>query len=218
MTVNQRIEEVIKIKFDGNTARFARKIGVSSASIYTLLKSGSGPGFKIIHGIASNVDIDANWLITGRGDMDHPYGNMIANEPPATYGGKDMIPMYDIDVLADTGEAWNNQTQHVSAWIKQPGIENCDFAARTYGESMVPAYNPGELLFYRKVGKDIIKYGHAHLIITKDHRMLKYLRKHKDKSKVIARSANKLYDDITLKIDDIISLYIVHAKFNQSEL
>ena len=84
-TVNQRIKFLIDSKNLSENA-FSLKIGVSSTTIYNVIKGASKPGFEVINGIAQNFEnIDLNWLITGKGEMHKVTPQVTPNSgvPPA---------------------------------------------------------------------------------------------------------------------------------------
>lgn len=73
-TINDRMEILVKQRFDGNKAQFAKAIGLTPTSISSYLgnKRRSKPSVDMVAKIVQVLHISANWLITGVGDM---YGN-----------------------------------------------------------------------------------------------------------------------------------------------
>lgn len=73
MNISERFLEVFDYlknnKQVGSQKEFAKKIGISP-SMFTEISNGrSGVGLLAIQNIVLNYDIDANWLLTGRGDI-----------------------------------------------------------------------------------------------------------------------------------------------------
>lgn len=66
-TINDRIEAIIKERFNGNKAAFARKIGypATSLSSYIGKQRRSKPGVDMLAKIVTNIDVDARWLLIG---------------------------------------------------------------------------------------------------------------------------------------------------------
>lgn len=70
-TINERIMLIIK-HFNLNKNSFSRKINLSSSAIIENIVSGrkSKPSYEVINKIISAFEnVDANWLITGKGEM-----------------------------------------------------------------------------------------------------------------------------------------------------
>ena len=72
---------------------------------------------------------------------------------------------------------------------------------------------PGERIedcAVREVGDtSIIYWGQIYVVLLDDYRMVKYLRRHPDDSKVVLRSANPAYDDIDVPKSAIRGLFFV---------
>ncbi|UWY28757.1 hypothetical protein N4T20_02255 [Flavobacterium sp. TR2] len=71
MTINERIEEIIKTLFNGKKSRFASQIGVSPTVIENIVGTRKGnPSFGVLEKIAFAIEnINLDWLLTGRGKM-----------------------------------------------------------------------------------------------------------------------------------------------------
>lgn len=70
-TINDRLEQVINSLFGGNKAAFAKSIDLppTGMSNYIGNKRRSIPSSEIASKIVSVLGVDANWLLTGEGDM-----------------------------------------------------------------------------------------------------------------------------------------------------
>lgn len=68
--INQRIADLLE-HFGMSASEFSRKIGVTSTSVVSRFLSGqTKPSFEVLENIIKSFpEIDANWLITGRGNM-----------------------------------------------------------------------------------------------------------------------------------------------------
>jgi transcriptional regulator with XRE-family HTH domain len=69
--INERINRVILELFEGNSSRFAKKIGVKPGQIANYTGSRKSiPRADLIERIVITIDvINPDWLITGRGEM-----------------------------------------------------------------------------------------------------------------------------------------------------
>ena len=66
--INERILQLIEIKYKGNKRAFAKRIGVSPSSIDNVVGSRkSKPNFDMLEKILSSFDdVDADWLMLGK--------------------------------------------------------------------------------------------------------------------------------------------------------
>jgi transcriptional regulator with XRE-family HTH domain len=72
MSVNERLEELVKMYSNGVVSQFAKRIGVSHTSIASMMPGSreSKPGFEIIEKIVETFpEINTTWLLTGEGKM-----------------------------------------------------------------------------------------------------------------------------------------------------
>lgn len=70
MSINSRISEIIDLKAAGSQKDFAEKIGKSRQYVTKLITEGGSVGIEPVRAILDVYnDIDARWLITGRGEM-----------------------------------------------------------------------------------------------------------------------------------------------------
>ncbi|MBF9252445.1 S24 family peptidase [Pontibacter sp. 172403-2] len=128
MTVNERIEYLVKTYSGGNTSKFAKQIGVSHTSIASMLPGGreSKPGYEIIAKIIETFsEVTAEWIFNGEvqsGDeIEVGFKSGVA-ENNSTYPGKadkethsevisneeaqkgklpkNAIPLYEIEITA----------------------------------------------------------------------------------------------------------------------
>ncbi len=66
-TINDRIEQLVNQRFDGNKAAFAKSIDMSPTSMSSYLgnKRRSKPSVDMVAKIVLTLDADARWLLTG---------------------------------------------------------------------------------------------------------------------------------------------------------
>lgn len=80
-TINDRMQDIVDVYFDGNKAAFAKKIGIAPTSITNYLgkQRASKPSADLLEKIVNSLEIDAMWLLTGKGKMnrtsidEHPH-------------------------------------------------------------------------------------------------------------------------------------------------
>lgn len=70
-SINERILQIIVNQYNNNQKKFAESIGYSAQVIFNIVSGRkTKPSFEVLNAIIStNDDIDAGWLLTGRGSM-----------------------------------------------------------------------------------------------------------------------------------------------------
>lgn len=147
---------------------FALKIGISPSMVTEISKGRSNVGTLAIQNIVSLFDINAEWLLTGKGDMlkvsstpsspsihqDTPQqksvGLKIQKVEPSSGRG---IPLIPLDAIAgfpvDPNESvyLENCERYVVPEFENKGA---NFLIRVSGDSMIPLYYSGDLIACRK--------------------------------------------------------------------
>ena len=70
-TINDRMQMIADVMFDGNKAAFAKAIGIAPTSITNYLgkQRASRPSSDLLQKIVNSLDVDAMWLLTGQGEL-----------------------------------------------------------------------------------------------------------------------------------------------------
>ena len=68
-TINDRLQQLVNAYSDGNQAAFTERIGLPKGSLSNYLNKPSKPGSDILEKIVNSLDVDAMWLLTGKGEM-----------------------------------------------------------------------------------------------------------------------------------------------------
>lgn len=70
MTINERMNHIIKELYSGNKRAFANAIGVSATVIENVVGTRQGkPSYDVLEKICANANISAEWLLMERGEM-----------------------------------------------------------------------------------------------------------------------------------------------------
>ena len=70
MSINERIQTLINIAFNGNKRAFSNAIGVGATVIQNIVGTRQGkPSYGVIEAICANANVSPEWLISGNGDM-----------------------------------------------------------------------------------------------------------------------------------------------------
>ncbi|MBT0551274.1 hypothetical protein [Riemerella anatipestifer] len=91
LSINERILYLIENQVNGNQKKFAEKINFAPQVVYNIVSGRkSKPSFDVLNAILSSfVYINAEWLLTGKGEMlKQPQGNIKETPPPVVAEGQ----------------------------------------------------------------------------------------------------------------------------------
>lgn len=179
MNINERFQQIINVLFSGNKRAFSMAIGVSPTVIENIVGKRQGsPSFDVTNKLINAIaNIDAEWLLTGKGKMFKSNYDLVDNnvdiaaEDIPTYNSgfefsKRAIPLFDLDNTVDLLSLSDNKNkQYKSGELYIPGILQCDGAVYVRGDNMVPIIKSGDIICY-KIVRDInnIIWGEMYLL------------------------------------------------------
>lgn len=182
------------IKIAGfTTAEIAEKIGVSREHLTRMMGSDSVSDVYLAKIRNAGIVIE----------------NVIKSDPTPK-----MIPYYDIDAQAGNVTIFNeDRPEYVKQHISVPAFQDCDMFINVSGNSMYPKFCSGELVALKKINDlDVVPLNEAYLIVTKEQRLLKYIRKGPDKEHWLLFSENPEFEAFEIAKKKILHLYIVKGK------
>lgn len=149
--------------------------------------------------------------------------NIFDIEAPMT----DRQPVLDIRVSAGTGIGLDGDENTVIEYVSVPSMQGCT-GLTVYGDSMMPVYNPGDIVFVRPIPVvEDIDYGRTYLIITQSDRLLKnvYQSKHDASclrlssfNESVNRQGDRLYPDRDIPKEYILYLYKVVGSLRREQI
>ena len=172
MQVQERIRKIADELFNGNISAFCRAIDVKQPTMNTILgERKSKPSYDVLLNIvnAKALNISAEWLLNGEGDM-----LTQKKEAPKTSSADTtkkngyityLLPMSamggSLTGFAEPGVLLQNCEAVVSP------IENVDFAITVYGDSMAPEYPSGSRILIKKINPNLfIDWGKVYVLDT----------------------------------------------------
>lgn len=195
---------------------FASRIGIDPGNFSKIL-SGSLPVTPgLINRIVADLGISKQWLTDGQGvPYERPvHAETITKAPVASRTG---IPVYDIDVMAGTGELSLLFTEErIIGHVDLPDLRDDTAIVRVNGDSMTPVIKDGGYVAIRPISEmRYIFWGQIYVIVMDDYRLVKFLRRHpSDPHMVVLHSANPEYDDMEVERTDLRRLFLVEAILN----
>ena len=204
-------------------AGLARRIGLDASNVSKYLSGRLPVSESLINRIIVNLGVSQRWLRDGIGfpyekdaALRHPHaeGTLL----PAADGAAtpQAIPLFDINVVAGTAEADRAFTaENVIGYVSLPQFNPRWAVVQAQGDSMKPVIdNGGYIAFLPQDDIDNILWGQIYIVVMEHRRVVKYVRRHKDPTKVILKSANPEYDPMEVRLADIAALYPVKAIVN----
>lgn len=136
-------------------------------------------------------------------------------------------PVLDIRVSAGYGCGLEGSENKVNEYVSIPSLQGC-IGLTVYGDSMLPRYRPGDVVFVRPVYEiEDIDYGRPYVIITRSDRLLKciYQSTHDaDNLRLISinedtnRQGDRLFPDREIRKDTILFIYKVVGCLSREQL
>lgn len=208
---NERIAQVADYFGVAKPSDFAKKTGFSHQVASNYLKGERTPTVEALMNIKQTFDIDANWLLTGEGNMFLNKTSIpVTLEPTSLHA----VPFYNQPVSAGPLGilTYSNGATEPDGYIDIEIFRRCDAVLPVTGVSMEPEIHSGDLVGLRKLecyNWEYIQTGKIYMIITHEDRMIKYISKADDSEYIICSSPN--YHDFKVRKDDILEIYRVIA-------
>lgn len=190
MSINERIDSIIKELFSGNKRAFSRKVDISTSVTENIVGKRQGnPSFEVLEKIANLIpDLSTEWLLTGKGAMlkaeTTEYNNniYIASENSVPYGSPN-IPKPFLDIAENTVSLGNGFAEAIqeadSKNMSIPFIRDYDFSLRVYGDSMINNDNAkrsiedGDIIACRFWKESYICWGEVYALATTNGYIIK---------------------------------------------
>ena len=157
------------------------------------------------------VDIDANWLLTGEGEMLKSSNNTPAVAEPQIPSG---VPMLPFDAFAGIGtdvEGVNLDTIEERYVVPLFDGMKMDFMISVRGSSMYPKYNSGDVVACRMVQELLfVQWNKVYVLDTISQGVIiKRLKKSDKEGFVICKSDNEQYEPFEIPMSDIRTIALV---------
>lgn len=240
---NQRIRTVIEYFCDGNELQFSKEIGISQPRINRLFnidpRNNKYPlvTFDIIKAIINKfVDVSAEWLVVGFGEM-KKHSSIYIESPDIEHSigeptshvfklktdsvlQKQSVPLYDVQASASVVALFRDKNNEKPIdHITIPNLPKCDGAIYVSGDSMYPLLKSGDIIMYKKVNSHIdnIFWGEMYLVSLvnddgDDFIMVKYIQKsEKGEEFITLVSENRHHQSKCFHLSNIKGLAIIKA-------
>ncbi|MFV0420012.1 MAG: helix-turn-helix transcriptional regulator [Dysgonomonas sp.] len=190
MSINERIDLIIKELFSGNKRAFSRTVGISTSVTENIVgKRKSNPSFEVMEKIANSIqELNGEWLLTGKEPMlktettQYNSNISIASEDNILYGSPDIARPF-LDIAENNINLANGFTSAIieadSKNMSIPFVRDYDFSLRLHGDSMVNNDNPkrsiedGDIVACRFWKESYICWGEVYALATTNGYIIK---------------------------------------------
>lgn len=158
-----------------NTNSFSKAIGLTnSVTIGRIINEEREPSFQILNRIIVTFgNINANWLISGKGEMfltpgsskEEGTNSKQLSKSNNNFKESQCVPLYDIKATSLT-DLFSGENKRIVDHINIPDLPPCDGAVHVIGDSMNPLLKSGDIVLYKQVNDmiDGIFWGEMYLL------------------------------------------------------
>lgn len=194
-----------------NLAWLAEQMGIKAQSLQSRLNATE---FKIPYMLEINNIMERRIF-----DVD------MANTIVETRG---RIPVIDMRVSAGFGVSLlDGNEQRINEYVTMDGLNGC-IGVYVYGDSMLPEYRAGDIVFVRQVmNTSELDYGRTYVIVTAEDRVLKCIYPSKHDATLLRltsinedtnRQGDRLFPDREVAKENILFIYKVVGIFRREQL
>ena len=194
--------------------QFASELDVSTATIASVENGSRDMPKNLMKSLVKKFGIDANWLLTGEGEMfSTSAAGALISTTETQQEDEANIPYYDIDVMAHIAESLDLKDEIPAGVLSIPGFKDCIACFPVYGSSMEPKISSGDVIAVSQaVTCEQILWGEIYLVITDAWRVVKTVHPGKTEEYIILRSINPEYaGDTNVHKKDLRALYLVRG-------
>lgn len=201
-TIHERISTLVNVFGEGKNTILASKLDVSEGNIRGYIK-GVMPKQDVLEKIVRCFDVNPDWLLTGRGEME-------ASKASVSFEPSVGVPYYDVDFIGGFDAIWNDQTIIPAHNIVFQPYAKATLWCNVTGRSMEPKINHGDIIALKECTLNDIQYGEIYAVVMDTIRTVKILRKSKDPNKLLFVPVNiDNFDEQEFDKSRIIKVYEV---------
>lgn len=198
---------------------FFEELGLSYSNFKGIQKKSALSSDSIDKILTKYSDIDANWIITGKGNViksDLIHSTSIISEPKPIYGTpikqKNVlgIPLIPIEAMAGYGSGSMQVMEYEAERFLVPTFKGADYLIGVRGSSMYPKYNSGDIVACKHLAIDtFFQWNKVYVLDTIQGALIKRVCKGSDEDHVLIVSDNEKFDSFELHRSEIHAIAIV---------
>ena len=176
---------------------FAAKLGISASMVTEISKGRSSVGTSAIQNIVLQFNINANWLLTGEGEMlQGENGRKVETAHQVPEGSDEGIPLLPISAMAGAFSGEVTVMEYECERYVIPAFKGADFMIRVTGDSMFPTYRSGDLVACQRVPLEdlFFQWNKVYVLDTVQGPLIKRIKRGTDPDHILIVSDNTDYD------------------------
>lgn len=220
-TFAKRLSYLLDLKGIKNPNEFGKTLGYSnSEKIIRLFRDPNNkPSYEILEDITNKFeDINANWLLTGRGNMLR--GDIVTPTNFNSQGSMKLqttikpkhkaLPLIPVEAMAGYAAGDVSYGDTDMTYYVVPEFEDADFFIRLRGDSMRPRYNHGDVVACKFVREpQFLQWGKIYVLDTEQGAVIKKLVAGDAPDEITAISTNPEYPPFTIKKEHVRAFAVV---------
>lgn len=204
MTKKDRLDEIIRYYSNGKPSTFAKFLGVAPSTISTWLARDT---FDYDLLFAKCEELNAEWLLTGKGEMLKADEEQIAIAISQNQG----IPLLPIDAWAGMFRGEQSVSIAECERFIVPAFKNADFLIPVRGDSMTPKYFSGDMVACKilPLSDIFFQWGKVYVLDTNQGALIKKVEEGSTTKTITLISENPAYKPFEIPRESIYNIAIV---------
>lgn len=224
------VQALISHYSNGNKAHFANILGIKPQTINSWITRNTFDA-ELIY--SKCVNVSADWLMTGRGEMLRKNGiptdlvktnpqkgeNYIPPTAPTgeqpiahpTNNPNEGIPLIPFEAMAGALTSEQTVLEYECERYIVPAFKGADFLINVKGDSMLPTYKSGDMVACKRVPMSdyFFQWNKAYVVDTNQGPLIKRIKPALDKKNLFLISDNANYDPIEIPVSAIHAVALV---------
>lgn len=201
MDINLRIKELRSQK-KMTQLEFSSLFGVDNSQFSKIEGGKLQPTLSLLMEISSKLDVSADWLLTGKGEM------LVRENSNLAQGPLEGFPLVSPRAVAGFSNVdFRIEEQDIQARYVVPKFKHkqVDFMIEIEGSSMYPKYNSGDVIACKIINeRHFIQWNKTHVVATKDQGIIvKRIKPSERENCLCMVSDNKDYPAFDVPMDEI---------------
>ncbi|MDR1562302.1 MAG: helix-turn-helix transcriptional regulator [Dysgonamonadaceae bacterium] len=206
--INMRLNLILSRLFAGNVSEFARKSGIPQPTLNNIVANRlNKPSSDNLERLLNSMpDINAEWLITGEGEM------LKDNTVKSSMEEIVYVPLLPISAQGGSLDDFVVSVKGSECEKIISPIKGADWAITVSGDSMAPEYPSGSQILIKKINENaFIDWGKVYVLDTCNGIVIKILVPSEREGYIKCLSINKdeRYASFEISFNDIHGIYRV---------
>lgn len=204
LSINKRILQILDY-YKITRYKFSRETGISEAVLLNIYKGNNKPSYDFIEKLLNKYRVNANWLITGEGEM-------LDSIPVAKKTDDPLkgIPLIPTSAMAGLFKGDMQVLEYECERFVIPTFKDAEFLISVRGSSMNPKYSSGDIVACKKLPIDtFFQWNMVYVLDTEQGALIKRVEQGSSDETVLIVSENQKYKPFELHRSKIYGIAIV---------